>query len=472
MTFGSCNNLAKINAEVVATWADILRRVPGARLLLKYRGLEDEGLRARYLDLFAAQGIAADRLDIEGWSPLGELLARHDGIDVALDPFPFAGGVTTCNALWMGVPVVTWPGETFASRHSLSYLSTIGLTETIAGSREEYVEIAVRLAADLPRLAAIRAGLRQQMAASPLCDGQRFAQQFMAIMHRFRRTAVLTKQKNHPMPSSISMGLRNIVLPTAILFLAANLFAADHLGYTDTPFLPGSKWRVHDRDRPQPPLVAPGREPGQPPADAIVLFDGRNLDQWTGSRLPNGMAEQKSKKAGGNRRWGDQHPKNGRTPHQAGLWRLPTARRVGHAREGRRRAHGLGQQRHPLLRQVRTANHRIARQPHLCRRNRRRRYGQTPPLVNVSRKPGEWQTYDIVFTAPRFEGKKLIRPACFTVFWNGVLVQYHKASLGPTRHRSVAACDSFESTGPLGLQYHNSAVRFRNIWIRPLKLEG
>ena len=149
MTFGSCNNLAKINAEVVAAWAEILRRVPAARLLLKYRGLEDEGLRARYLDLFAAQGIAADRLDIEGWSPLGELLARHDRIDVALDPFPFAGGVTTCNALWMGVPVVTWPGETFASRHALSYLSTVGLTETIAGSREEYVEIAARLAADL-----------------------------------------------------------------------------------------------------------------------------------------------------------------------------------------------------------------------------------------------------------------------------------------------------------------------------------
>ena len=95
----------------------ILRRVPGSRLLLKYRGLEDEGLRARYLDLFAAQGIVAQRLEIEGWSPLGELMARHNGIDVALDPFPFAGGVTTCNALWMGVPVVTWPAETFASRH-------------------------------------------------------------------------------------------------------------------------------------------------------------------------------------------------------------------------------------------------------------------------------------------------------------------------------------------------------------------
>ncbi len=95
--------------------------------------LEDEALRTRYLGLFAAQGIASDRLEIEGWSPMNELFARHGDIDVTLDPFPFAGGVTTCNALWMGVPVVTWPGETSASRHGLSFLSTVGLTETIAG---------------------------------------------------------------------------------------------------------------------------------------------------------------------------------------------------------------------------------------------------------------------------------------------------------------------------------------------------
>jgi protein O-GlcNAc transferase len=183
VTFGSCNNLAKINAGVVATWAEILHRSAGSKLLLKYRGLEDETMRARYLDLFSKEGIGPERIEIEGWSPLGELLARHNRIDVALDPFPFAGGVTTCHALWMGVPVVTWPGETFASRHSLSYLSTIGLTETIAGSRDEYVEIAAGLAADLPRLAAIRARLRPQMAASPLCDGKRFAAALMDVLH-------------------------------------------------------------------------------------------------------------------------------------------------------------------------------------------------------------------------------------------------------------------------------------------------
>ena len=98
-------------------------------------------------------------------------------------------------------------------------------------------------------------------------------------------------------------------------------------------------------------------------------------------------------------------------------------------------------------------------------------YGQTPPLVNASRKPGEWQTYDIVFTAPQFDGDKLVKPAYFTVFWNGVLVQDHTASLGPTRHREVAVYDSRETTGPILLQLHGSAVRFRNIWVRNLAHE-
>ena len=98
-------------------------------------------------------------------------------------------------------------------------------------------------------------------------------------------------------------------------------------------------------------------------------------------------------------------------------------------------------------------------------------YGQTPPLVNASRKPGQWQTFDIVFTAPRFDGDKLVQPAYFTVYWNGVLVQNHTASLGPTQHRAVATYDSRETTGPILLQQHGSAVRFRNIWVRPLTPE-
>ena len=101
---------------------------------------------------------------------------------MALDPFPYSGGLTTCESLWMGVPVITCPGETFASRHSLSHLSNVGLTETIARDLDEYVEIAVSLASDLPRLAALRAGLRERMAASPLCDGKRFAADLMSVL--------------------------------------------------------------------------------------------------------------------------------------------------------------------------------------------------------------------------------------------------------------------------------------------------
>ena len=97
-------------------------------------------------------------------------------------------------------------------------------------------------------------------------------------------------------------------------------------------------------------------------------------------------------------------------------------------------------------------------------------YGQTPPLVNAARKPGEWQTYDVIFRAPRFQGDKLAKPAYFTVFWNGVLVQDHTASLGTTKHREVATYDSRQTTGPIMLQQHGSAVQFRNIWVRPLTL--
>ena len=117
-----------------------------------------------------------------GFTSHSGLLAEYGRIDLALDPFPYSGGVTTCEALWMGVPVVTCPGETFASRHALWHLSNVGLTETIAGDLQQYAEIAVALAHDLPRLAALRAGLRPRMAAAPLCDAPRFAANLAALL--------------------------------------------------------------------------------------------------------------------------------------------------------------------------------------------------------------------------------------------------------------------------------------------------
>jgi predicted O-linked N-acetylglucosamine transferase (SPINDLY family) len=181
-TFGSFNNPAKITAEVAAVWASILRRMPAARLMLKYRGLGDPGVKRRYLDLFALGGVEPQRLDLLPWSPHAEYLAAYQQVDVALDPFPFSGSATTCEALWMGVPVITCPGETFASRHSLSHLSNIGLTETIARDLDQYVDMAVALAGDPPRLAALRADLRERVAASSLCDGSRFATHLASLL--------------------------------------------------------------------------------------------------------------------------------------------------------------------------------------------------------------------------------------------------------------------------------------------------
>jgi predicted O-linked N-acetylglucosamine transferase (SPINDLY family) len=182
VTFGSFNQPAKIHAAVIATWCKILRRVPGSRLVLKYRGLTSTLAQQHYRQLFDAHGIDAHRLELQPHAPLAQYLAEYGRIDVALDPFPHCGGLTTCDALWLGVPVVTCPGETFASRQSLSHLAAIGLTETIARDLDHYVDIAVRLATNLPHLAQVRAGLRAQMARSPLCDGPRFAADFRALL--------------------------------------------------------------------------------------------------------------------------------------------------------------------------------------------------------------------------------------------------------------------------------------------------
>src|SRR5262249_17882120 len=181
-TFGCLNNTAKINPGVVAAWAEVMRRLPDSRLLLKYHWLDDAGLRPRMGEMLAAEGIALERVEMLGSTTHAEQLQLYNRIDLALDTFPYSGGLTTCEACWMGVPVVTWPGETFASRHSLSHLSNIGLTETIAENHGDYVDRAVRLAADLPRLAALRAGLRDRMARSPLCDGERFAGHLATVL--------------------------------------------------------------------------------------------------------------------------------------------------------------------------------------------------------------------------------------------------------------------------------------------------
>ncbi len=176
ITFGCFNNRIKLSGPVLALWARLLDRFPRARLLLKTHQFDDAAVRAGLLAEFAALGGDPARVELSGSAPHFDFPAWYDRVDVALDPFPYSGGLTTLEALWMGVPVVTLGGgDRFCARHSVGHLTAAGLTELIAPTPDAYLDIAAGLAGDLPALAALRAGLRGRMAASPLCDGPRFA---------------------------------------------------------------------------------------------------------------------------------------------------------------------------------------------------------------------------------------------------------------------------------------------------------
>jgi len=174
VTFGCLNNLAKVTPRVIATWSRILARVPRSRLLLKTHQFAEASVVEEVTARFAQHGIAADRLILAGASPHREFLAEYARVDLQLDPFPYSGGLTTCEALWMGVPTITLPGDTFSSRHSLSHLSNAGLEDWAAHDLADYETLAIAKASDLPTLSRLRTQLRTQVAASPLCDAPRF----------------------------------------------------------------------------------------------------------------------------------------------------------------------------------------------------------------------------------------------------------------------------------------------------------
>lgn len=177
VTFGCFNNLDKINAQVIAAWAEVMNAVPGSRLLLIAFDLGDTNVRTRIASTFASHGISALRLDFRGKCPRAELLAAYNDIDIALDTFPYSGGLTTLEALWMGVPVVTKAdGDRFASRHSVTHLTAVGLLECVADDAADYVARAVALAANASRRSVLRETLRDQMRTSPACDGAAFTQ--------------------------------------------------------------------------------------------------------------------------------------------------------------------------------------------------------------------------------------------------------------------------------------------------------
>lgn len=181
VVFGSFNNLAKLSDTVVQTWAAILHAAPHARLLLKSKALGDNATRGWVAQRFATHGIAAARLELMGWSTeRRDQLAYYQEVDLALDPFPYNGTTTTCEALWMGVPVVATQGDRHAARVSASLLTRVGLSACIAKDPAEYIALAARLATDLDQLAAWRADLREQMRASSLCDAATFTRDLEA----------------------------------------------------------------------------------------------------------------------------------------------------------------------------------------------------------------------------------------------------------------------------------------------------
>jgi hypothetical protein len=238
-------------------------------------------------------------------------------------------------------------------------------------------------------------------------------------------------------------------------------------GYTDTPLLPGSKWHVHDGNRPHPQPVTPGtfssdQQAGKPPSDAIILFDGKTLDAWA------------AEEGGGPAKWKVQ---DGYVEVQAGAGDIVTKQKFsdyqlhvefreptpaqGHSQErGNSGVFLAGLYEVQVLDGYNNITYADGQVSAL--------YGQSPPLVNAARPPGQWQTYDILFTTPRFAGGKVSKPGYVTVLLNGVVTQDHTELLGPTVHHALPKWVVHDPDMPVRLQDHHMPVRFRNIWIRPL----
>ncbi|MGV3663337.1 MAG: 3-keto-disaccharide hydrolase [Prosthecobacter sp.] len=244
------------------------------------------------------------------------------------------------------------------------------------------------------------------------------------------------------------------------------------IGYSDTPIIPGTKWKVHDIDRPRPDPVAPGEKPGAPPSDAIVIFDGTSTDA-----LQAKEKDAKNKETGkmvpcpwpvdsgvmmitGGDCWTKQefascqlHLEWMSEPHTKG-----NSQKKGNAGVffmDRYESQMMDNDNNPTYADGMTGSI----------------YGQTPPLVNAVRPAGQWQVYDIIFTAPKLEGGKVVEPAYITTFVNGVCVQNHTKIMGPTKHKNVTDYSGeFPEKAPIRIQDHKNEppVRIRNIWIRPM----
>ena len=216
ITFGCFNNTGKFNGGVFDVWAKILATVPDSRLVLKWRTLADDSLRESIQSAFTQRGIDPQRIELRPASFHADVLKEYADIDIALDPFPFTGGLTSCEALWMGVPVVTWPQARAVSRQTFALLCSIGLPELAALDADDYVRIAVALAGDRHKLAALRNRLRSRMQSAPLMDVAGFTRQledalrqlFISTNEQEKMHAMYTKTILHVGPGHRHSGAK------------------------------------------------------------------------------------------------------------------------------------------------------------------------------------------------------------------------------------------------------------------------
>jgi hypothetical protein len=240
------------------------------------------------------------------------------------------------------------------------------------------------------------------------------------------------------------------------------------LGYQDTPIIPGTKWHVHDGERPQPPVITPGQpstyeKAGTAPSDATVLFDGTDLSKWrnakgeaAGWKVENGYIEVVPKS-------GDIFTKEEFGPDVQLHAEFATPPPEG---DGQHRGNSgiffYGRYEIQVLNSYENPTYPDGQATGI--------YGYMPPQVNASRKPGEWQIYDIIFEGPRFKDGKLEKPAVVTVLHNGVVTQNHTVLIGETPHKKVGTYTPHPEKGSIKLQDHGNPMRFRNLWIRDLKM--
>lgn len=237
------------------------------------------------------------------------------------------------------------------------------------------------------------------------------------------------------------------------------------IGYTNMAEIPGTAWRIHDAARPHPRVVTPGATAADAPADAIVLFGGKDLASWVHTRQ-------------GQRVPAEWPVRDGYFETGAGTGSIMTRENFGDVQlhlefatpavaTGRSQGRGnsgvifMGRYEVQVLDSFENLTYADGQAASI--------YGEYPPLVNVARRPGEWQTYDIIFEAPQFKGTTLVKPAYVTVIWNGVLVHHRRPVMGATSATmTVHAYTPHEAELPLTLQDHSNPVRYRNVWIRKL----